>query len=721
MESTLIPASIREGLDWVVWRLKRYISRYGHRMVQASGTLNNLYVSLEEVRGLTTPGTLSAADQARQGVAGLPSVQAIDAALQAMDHGWLDADGPLGDLRRRFSLTDDDVKLMMAALAPSLSVDLARLYGFAWADFSVKQPTVGFLLELVADNLAEANALSARFHGQAPLIAGRLVELFDTQAWGTPSPRLHQGVRLPESVVDFICARPPALTRGLGVFCRHQPAEEAPDPSTPLALIPGLHERMGQLVARGLSDIGLPLRLLLLGPRGTGRRTTLSQWMGRYGWGLMVVDLGALSPQEGQTPAVDRIAGLLADVGREALLHRCGLLLRSEDLPGEASAATAILTAVGQGLAGFTGPLAVSATRAPRGLHNQLRHLIELTFHIPEAATQRSLWADALKRADCRADDTLAAQLTRRFTVPAGTIYTAVDDAVAQAKQVSRDTPRITIDQIALVIRQQVDHALAAVAEPFSTTLTWDDVVLPEEVESALMEVRAQARHRERVFDDWGFRRKMSYGRGLSCLFTGPPGTGKTMMAGILAQSLGRELYRVDLSRVVSKWIGETEKNLARVFDEAEKAQVMLLFDEADSLFSSRTEVKGSNDRFANMEINYLLQRMESYDGMSVLTTNFEKSIDEAFKRRIRFRIHFTLPDADERGRLWQSMMPEGMELSEDIKFEALGKKFKMAGGNIKNAVLRAAFYAAEGDGLMTHARLDKAGVMEMREMGRLI
>jgi SpoVK/Ycf46/Vps4 family AAA+-type ATPase len=149
----------------------------------------------------------------------------------------------------------------------------------------------------------------------------------------------------------------------------------------------------------------------------------------------------------------------------------------------------------------------------------------------------------------------------------------------------------------------------------------------------------------------------MSYGRGLACLFSGAPGTGKTMMAGIMARELGQEIYRVDLSRVVSKWIGETEKNLAKVFDEAESAQVILLFDEADSLFSARTEVKGSNDRFANMEINYLLQRMESYDGMTILTTNFEKSIDEAFKRRLKFRLNFPVPELEQRVKLWRSMI----------------------------------------------------------------
>jgi SpoVK/Ycf46/Vps4 family AAA+-type ATPase len=270
-------------------------------------------------------------------------------------------------------------------------------------------------------------------------------------------------------------------------------------------------------------------------------------------------------------------------------------------------------------------------------------------------------------------------------------------------------------------VRRRLDHALSAVAEPYTTTLSWDDVVLAPEVLETLREILSQARNREKVFDDWGFRRKLSYGRGLACLFSGAPGTGKTMMAGIMARELGQEIYRVDLARVVSKWVGETEKNLARVFDEAESAQVILLFDEADSLFSTRTEVKGSNDRFANMEINYLLQRMESYDGMTILTTNFEKSIDEAFKRRLKFRLHFPVPDADLRTQLWRSMLPTQATVADDVRFEFLGKKFTMSGGNIKNAVVRAAFYAAEGEGVITHALLERAATAEAREMGRLV
>ena len=193
------------------------------------------------------------------------------------------------------------------------------------------------------------------------------------------------------------------------------------------------------------------------------------------------------------------------------------------------------------------------------------------------------------------------------------------------------------------------------------------------------------------------------------------------MMAAVLAESLGRELYRVDISRIMSKWVGETEKNLALAFDEAERGQLVLLFDEADSLFAKRTKGQSSQDRFANLEINYLLQRMEAFDGMSILTTNNEKAIDEAFKRRLKFKLTFPLPEADLRATLWQRMLPKEANVADDIDFDWLGEEFEMSGGNIRNATLRAAFYAAESDGVITYDRLYQAARAEAREMGMIV
>src|SRR5690606_1287781 len=214
---------------------------------------------------------------------------------------------------------------------------------------------------------------------------------------------------------------------------------------------------------------------------------------------------------------------------------------------------------------------------------------------------------------------------------------------------------------------------------------------------------------------------KMPYGRANSCLFNGPPGTGKTMAAGVIARELGMDLYRVDLSQIVSKWVGETEKNLARVFDEASRGHAVLLFDEADSLFGKRTAVKSSNDRYNNLQVNYLLQRIESFEGITILTTNLADAIDEAFARRIKFKVSFPVPDAAERAKLWRVMLPRDAECEASIDFDHLGESFEMAGANIKNTILRAAFRAAEACEPISTRLLEQAGISELREMGKLV
>ncbi|MEZ4464298.1 MAG: ATP-binding protein [bacterium] len=269
-------------------------------------------------------------------------------------------------------------------------------------------------------------------------------------------------------------------------------------------------------------------------------------------------------------------------------------------------------------------------------------------------------------------------------------------------------------------LRQRCPHGLDGLARPVTTALGFADLVLPEAALTTLHDIVDHARHREQVLHGWGFDRLLPYGRGLGCLFAGPPGTGKTMVAGILANALDREIYRVDVARLVSKWIGETEKNMARLFEAAERARAILFFDEADSLFGKRTEVKGSNDRFANMEVNDLLQRMERFEGIAILATNLHQSLDEAFRRRFRFIVHFEEPDAAERARLWSRMLPASAPQAGDLDFEALGRRFKLTGGHIKNAVVRAAYGAAAQGRPIDQALLTQAAHAEVRALGRL-
>jgi SpoVK/Ycf46/Vps4 family AAA+-type ATPase len=225
----------------------------------------------------------------------------------------------------------------------------------------------------------------------------------------------------------------------------------------------------------------------------------------------------------------------------------------------------------------------------------------------------------------------------------------------------------------------------------------WSDIVLPDDVSHQLQEIATQVGQRAHVYEAWGFGAKLNRGRGVAALFSGPSGTGKTMAAEILANHLHLDLFRIDLAAVVSKYIGETEKNLRRVFDAAERSGAVLFFDEADALFARRSEVKDSHDRYANMEVNYLLQRMEDYRGLAILATNMKSLIDQAFLRRLRFIVDFPFPDAHQRSGIWQTVFPQRAPV-DGLDFAALAR-LEIPGGNIRNIVLNAAFQAA-GEGV---------------------
>jgi SpoVK/Ycf46/Vps4 family AAA+-type ATPase len=258
------------------------------------------------------------------------------------------------------------------------------------------------------------------------------------------------------------------------------------------------------------------------------------------------------------------------------------------------------------------------------------------------------------------------------------------------------------------------------VATPITRLSKWEQVALPEDVIDSIREFLGRVQHRRKVYEEWGYDSRMSSSRGLTALFHGPPGTGKSMVASLIARELGLDLYRIDLAQVTSKWIGETEKNLAEVFDAAEDGQCVILFDEADSLFAKRTEVKSSVDRYANLEVNYLLQRLDTFEGVAILTTNLEGSLDNAFKRRLSLRLSFPFPDEEMRVRLWLAHIPPEVPTLGDFDFADLAKRFPMSGGYIRNSALRAAFLAAHANEPLSQAHIVRAIHLEYREMGKL-
>jgi ATP-dependent 26S proteasome regulatory subunit len=330
----------------------------------------------------------------------------------------------------------------------------------------------------------------------------------------------------------------------------------------------------------------------------------------------------------------------------------------------------------------------------------------------PSTAQLASLWQTAL------GGDHDHEQLAARYPLAPALISRAV--AAARARR--PHGARLELDDLRAGMRSVLDDKLSAYAKRMHVSQAWSDLVLARDQIESITELIARIRHRATVFERWGFAGKVgNKGIGVSAMFSGPPGTGKSMCAGLIAKDLGLELYVVDMSRIVSKWIGETEKSFAALFDAAEAGHAVLLFDEADALFGKRTEQKSSNDRFANQETNFLLQRIESFTGIGVLTTNHDTNIDQAFLRRLSLRLRFELPDVKEREQLWQAMVPRSTPIVDGIDFEALARRYEMSGGHIRNAMLRAAFLAADQGERLGETHLERAARAEYEAMGKII
>ena len=352
----------------------------------------------------------------------------------------------------------------------------------------------------------------------------------------------------------------------------------------------------------------------------------------------------------------------------------------------------------------------------------QIAEILRIHLPFPTPAQRASIWGQVFEQIEAPLDaDVDLHEIGRKLALDPARIHSACRTALSAARVRGAERLLVSRNDVIEASRHQMSHDLKSLAVRVDKAYRWEDLVISVDGYHSLMEMISYAQNAEQVYEKWGFAAKHGVAQGISALFSGPPGTGKTMCAGVISRELDMELFRVDLSRVVSKWIGETEKNLSRVFDEAEKSHAVLLFDEADSLFAKRTEVKSSVDRYANLEVNFLLQRMETFTGITVLTTNFEDTIDSAFKRRLTFRIRFEKPDADARAALWEKMFPASAELASDVVWSELGKKFEVSGGNIRNAAIRSAFLATAEGHPIDMDTISRATLREAREMGVLI
>jgi SpoVK/Ycf46/Vps4 family AAA+-type ATPase len=490
--------------------------------------------------------------------------------------------------------------------------------------------------------------------------------------------------------------------------------EPMPDPAAEPHLDPAVVTAAADLVRSHLGarkDQRRPLVVCLSGPAGSGKRELAVRACGQLPVPVLSADLAELTGG----PAA---AGPVRFAFRDGLLMQSAVYLCHAELlagPDGRDLRAALDTAIADfGWLVFLGgdPAGIADT----GLGGALVASVELPppgVQVRTAAWQRHLARRALGPQDW------AEPLAVRFRLTPGRIRAAADMAEAD-RMMHPDRAGLTLEDLMAACRRQSRHRLGELAVKVEQVRSWDDLVLPDAALCQLHELCDQIRFQHQVHDTWGFRRALGQGCGVAALFSGPPGTGKTMAAEVIAGDVGLDLYAVDLSSVVSKYIGETEKNLARIFHEAETSNAILLFDEADALFGKRTQVTDSHDRYANIETSYLLQRLDAYTGTVILATNLRQNLDDAFTRRLRFLIDFTFPDEAHRLRIWRALVPPQAPLSPDVDFAELAREFPLAGGNIRNVVLNAAFLAAADGGTIALRHLLHGTRREFDKVGKV-
>jgi SpoVK/Ycf46/Vps4 family AAA+-type ATPase len=433
---------------------------------------------------------------------------------------------------------------------------------------------------------------------------------------------------------------------------------------------------------------------------------------------LLQVDVARLAVE-----SAERVEALLFLLLREARLQQAMLFLTEIDLLVRPEHLL-LRTGLWKALNAYEGELIMSGSEAGVPVEQLPEGLTRILFTYPDLPARKARWRKEAELRQIRLAeedlDALASRFRLTFTQIAHALAMACNERNWRiAQRVERCGTQPDRRDLFHAARAQAGHELAALAPKVEAHLTWDDLVLPQDQLAQLRDLCDQARYSHLVYDQWGFGRKLP-ARDLNALFSGPPGTGKTMAAGIIAAELGLDLYKIDLSQVVSKYIGETEKNLHRIFQAAEHSNAVLFFDEADTLFGKRTQVKDAHDRYANVEVGYLLQQMEEYDGVALLASNLPANIDEAFLRRLKFSIEFPFPDEPDRLLIWQNFFPPAVPVSTDIDFPFLARQFKLAGGNIKNIALSAAFLAAARDEPLSMRHIILAAHREYQKMGKM-
>lgn len=587
----------------------------------------------------------------------------------------------LRDLARRAGLTEQDVELLVIGVLPDLDTRFERLYGYLNDDVTRRRPTVGLALELAGMSALDA-AARARLAPGAPLADYALVVLDDPDR-----PVLTRAIRIPDRVTAHLLGGDTADSALAGALVGSY----------------AQHCQRSQEIARAL-DAGQRL-CYLHEPAGESAAAVAAAALFSIGVPVLTCDATRLPDDEDP-------AEVITVLGREALLRGAGLVV----CPVEAFGAR-ITQAVSRLCALPVPVLLGGASPWDPSWSEQVPLITEAAR--PTLAERRQMWQRHLGGLPAGAGvDIDVADLAGQYAFGPRQIAAAVTAAAALAAGSGRPPDDAQLRRGA---RIQNAAGLQRLARRIEPAVKWSDLVLPDKQLRQLHGLTTRARNRERVLIDWRMRPGGGRGTGVTALFAGDSGTGKTMAAEVIAADLGLDLYAVNLATVVDKYVGETEKNLERIFTEASRVNAVLLFDEADAIFGKRSEVRDAHDRYANIESAYLLQRMESFDGLAVLATNLRANLDDAFTRRLDIVVDFPLPDEAARLALWRRALAAPVPTADDLDLAVVARAFALSGGNIRSAAITAAYLAADSAARIDAQYLGSAITQEYRKLGRLL
>lgn len=579
-----------------------------------------------------------------------------------------------------WGLSTFDCGVLVLALAPELDLRYERIYAYLQDDVTKRRPTVDLALNLLCTSWTERLVERQRFAPDAPLLRSGLLRVAGTDAAADP-PLLARSLRLDDRVVRALIGDD-TLDPLLANYCQRIDASiGAPGSTDPRGLV-----RYAKLSAQ---EAAMPLRLVFSGPATSAKREAAIAFAGGLGQSLLIANLDKSS--EWRTDPTTAAMLLV----REATLSNSVLYLDGLLQSGDNQQAAALMLS----LTHHSGTIIIATEAAPAADFGKDSRTLRVPFQLPDYELRRALWQQLTAPISIHASANTLDKLSSTFQFAPEQIGAAV--AVAEQRLDWRISQGHSIDEaewtreLFAAARGQGGDELGALTSKVTPVYRWNDIVLPEDVLEQLHELCIRARFRHTVLERGGFRRKLSSGKGITALFAGPSGAGKSMAAEVVANELDLDLFRVDLSRVVSKYIGETEQNLERIFRAAVRSNGVLLFDEADALMGKRSQVHDAHDRYANLEISYLLQKMEQHEGITILTTNLKANIDDAFKRRLTYTVQFPLPDETARATMWQRVWPTETLVDPDVDIPALAARFKLTGGNISNIGLSSAYLAA--------------------------